>query len=175
MLKRPWRSAAVSHDAARSSAIFLFSPSGRSQLKIPCTAQAVNISTCCRQPLDEPRDNICICSIYYHRMHFSRASVNAARAFRVKNALAGYCTKQRSRGAMRPRLDRVHPRKWEGAGNAGCTLHPRSRAQWRSWCAHEHTGSAEAPGIPCVMALRLMPCSPVTGLFCHRRPRICFV
>ena len=27
-------------------------------------------------------------------------------------------------------------------------------------CAHEHTGSAEASGIPCVMALRLMPCSP---------------
>jgi hypothetical protein len=26
--------------------------------------------------------------------------------------------------------------------------------------AHEHTGSAEASGIPCVMALRLMPCSP---------------
>jgi hypothetical protein len=27
-------------------------------------------------------------------------------------------------------------------------------------CAHEHTGSAEASGIPCVMALRLMPRSP---------------
>jgi hypothetical protein len=27
-------------------------------------------------------------------------------------------------------------------------------------CAHEHTGSAEASGIPCVTALRLMPCSP---------------
>src|SRR5579863_8730325 len=26
-----------------------------------------------------------------------------------------------------------------------------------SGCAHEHTGSAEASGIPCVMALRLMP------------------
>jgi hypothetical protein len=26
--------------------------------------------------------------------------------------------------------------------------------------AHEHTGEAEASGIPCVMALRLMPCSP---------------
>ena len=67
----------------------------------------------------------------------------------------------RPRGAMRPSPDRIHPRKWEGAGNAGCALHRRSRAQWRgSGCAHEHTGSAEAPGIPCVMALRLMPCSP---------------
>jgi hypothetical protein len=36
-------------------------------------------------------------------------------------------------------------------------------------CAHEHTGSAEASGIPCVMALRLIACSPATGLFCHRR------
>jgi hypothetical protein len=26
--------------------------------------------------------------------------------------------------------------------------------------AHEHTGSAEAPGIPCVAALRLMARSP---------------
>ena len=48
----------------------------------------------------------------------------------------------------------------EGAGNAGCALHPRSHAQWKVGCAHEHTGSAEASGIPCVMALRLMPCSP---------------
>jgi hypothetical protein len=80
----------------------------------------------------------------------------------------------RPRGAMRPSFDRVHPRKREGAGNAGCTLHPRSRAQWRVECAHEHTGSAEASGIPCVVALRLMPCSPrrrirlvtVVGGFC---------
>jgi hypothetical protein len=26
--------------------------------------------------------------------------------------------------------------------------------------AHEHTGEAEASGIPCAMALRLMACSP---------------
>ena len=39
----------------------------------------------------------------------------------------------------------------EGAGDAGCTLHPRSRAQWENGCAHEHTGSAEATDIPCVM------------------------
>ena len=32
----------------------------------------------------------------------------------------------------------------EGAGNAGCTLHPRSRVQWVEGGAHEHTGSAEA-------------------------------
>ena len=35
-----------------------------------------------------------------------------------------------------------------------------SYANGESGCAHEHTGSAEASGIPCVMALRLMPRSP---------------
>jgi hypothetical protein len=32
----------------------------------------------------------------------------------------------------------------EGAGNAGCALHPRSRVQNGAKNAHEHTGSAEA-------------------------------
>jgi hypothetical protein len=37
------------------------------------------------------------------------------------------------------------PRKSEGAGNAGCTLHPRSHVRCASKnAAHEHTGSAEA-------------------------------
>ena len=64
-----------------------------------------------------------------------------------------------------PRRDSVqvlcrHPRN-EGAGNAGCALHPRSRVQiCAKESAHEHTGSAEASDIPCAMALRLMPCSP---------------
>ncbi len=35
-----------------------------------------------------------------------------------------------------------------------------SYANGESGCAHEHTGSAEASGIPCVMVLRLMPRSP---------------
>src|SRR3984957_19252718 len=36
-----------------------------------------------------------------------------------------------SRGAVRPRVAREvsRPRNPEGAGNAGCTLHPRSRVQ----------------------------------------------
>src|SRR6202790_5479506 len=42
----------------------------------------------------------------------------------------------RSRGAMRPSLARVHPRKREGAGNAGCALHPRSRVQDAQGNAH---------------------------------------
>src|ERR1700754_2222126 len=37
------------------------------------------------------------------------------------------------------------PSQKEGAGNAGCALHPRSRVQKATnKSAHEHTGSAEA-------------------------------
>ena len=36
------------------------------------------------------------------------------------------------------------PRKREGAGNAGCLLHPRSRVQNGLEYAHEHTGTAGA-------------------------------
>jgi hypothetical protein len=47
-----------------------------------------------------------------------------------------------SRGAMRPRLDRVRPRKQEGAGNAGCALHPRSRVQDARANAHPGIGGS---------------------------------
>jgi hypothetical protein len=53
------------------------------------------------------------------------------------------------------------PQQEEGAGNAGCLLHPRSRVQM---CAKEtHTSiqvQSEHPGIPCAMVLRLIPRSP---------------
>ena len=61
----------------------------------------------------------------------------------------------------------------EGAGNAGCALHPRSRVQWVERYAHEHTGSAEAirhslrNGFTAYFAL-----FPATNSFCHRRQRI---
>jgi hypothetical protein len=45
----------------------------------------------------------------------------------------------------------------EGAGNAGCLLHPRSRVQLRT--KNAHTSIQEQPehsGIPCAMALRLI-------------------
>src|SRR3984893_10947761 len=49
----------------------------------------------------------------------------------------------------------------EGAGNTGCTLHPRSREQ----TAQNKTPTSiqvqrRQSGIPCAMVLRLMPCSP---------------
>jgi hypothetical protein len=64
--------------------------------------------------------------------------------------------------------------KEEGAGKAGCALHPRSRVQnAHSKNAHEHTGPAEAirpsprNGFTAYFAL-----SPATNSFCHRRLRI---
>ena len=61
----------------------------------------------------------------------------------------------------------------EGAGKAGCALHPRSRVQvCAKKCAHEHTGEAEAlrlslrDGLTAYFGL-----SPVNGLCCHRRPQ----
>jgi hypothetical protein len=55
----------------------------------------------------------------------------------------------------------ISPTKSEGAGNAGCPLHPRSRVQG---CTKEvHTSiqvQTEQSGVPCAMVLRLMPCSP---------------
>jgi len=44
----------------------------------------------------------------------------------------------------------------EGAGNAGCALHPRSRVQRVEENAHEHTGQRRRSDIPCAMALRLI-------------------
>ena len=78
---------------------------------------------------------------------------------------------KKPRGADTPELSyRRNPRKIEGAGNAGCALHPRSRVQKCTANAHEHTGTDGAirhslhNGFTAYSAL-----SPVTGLFCHRR------
>jgi len=72
----------------------------------------------------------------------------------------------RSRGMTCPSFGLGTPRK-EGAGNAGCTLHPRSRVQWVKGSAHEHTGSAEA--------LRHSLRNGFTAYTCSPRRRIPFV
>src|SRR5882724_6281364 len=71
-------------------------------------------------------------------------------------------TASRSRGTMRPSFASNFRDLWksEGAGNAGCALHPRSHAQWVEECAHEHTGQRRQSDIPCAMALRLITRSP---------------
>jgi len=78
-----------------------------------------------------------------------------------------------SRGAMRPSLDRGRPRKREGAGNAGCALHPRSRAQWRVWMrarAYRLSGGIRHPLRDGFTAYAVL--SPATNSSCHRRRRL---
>jgi hypothetical protein len=68
------------------------------------------------------------------------------------------------------------PSRNEGAGNTGCTLHPRSRVQQ----VHKKTHTSiqvqrRQSGIPCAMVLTLIPRSPRRiGLCCLRRLRIWF-
>jgi hypothetical protein len=54
-----------------------------------------------------------------------------------------------------------HPRKIEGAGKAGCALHPRSRVQCAQRDAHTSIQvQRRASGLPCAMVLRLIARSP---------------
>ena len=80
----------------------------------------------------------------------------------------------RSRGTTCPRLAFRCPSKEEGAGNAGCALHPRSRVQNGQKKAHTSIQvQRRRSDIPCAMALRLISCSPRRiGLCCLRRLRI---
>src|SRR4030081_3482326 len=84
-------------------------------------------------------------------------------------------TRSRSRGAMRPRFAFIFRPK-EGVGNAGCPLHPRPRVHFvvveRTRVT---TSTPEHPTFPHAMVLTVsFVLSPVTGLVCHRRPRIWF-
>ena len=69
---------------------------------------------------------------------------------------------RRSRGTICPRFaSKFCPSKTEGAGNAGCALHPRSRAQCAQKGAHTSIQvQRRRSDIPCAMALRLITCSP---------------
>jgi hypothetical protein len=60
----------------------------------------------------------------------------------------------------------------EGAGNAGCALHPRPPVQQKS-TGVSNQGYTASAGIPCAMVLTAsFVLFPVTGLFCHRHQRI---
>jgi hypothetical protein len=64
-------------------------------------------------------------------------------------------------GLARSFAFRLSLSRTEGAGNAGCALHPRSRVQDAQRNAHTSIQvQRRQSGIPCAMALRLMPCSP---------------
>src|SRR6201996_9609906 len=57
-------------------------------------------------------------------------------------------------------------------GRSGCTPHPRSHVPLciKRNVAHEHTGSAEASGLPCAMALRLIRALPGDPAFLSPSP-----
>jgi hypothetical protein len=72
-----------------------------------------------------------------------------------------------------PGLCRNHsPRKTEGAGNAGCPMHPQPVCKGRKHTVVT-TGSPVSAGIPCTMVLTAYSAlSPATNSSCHRRRRI---
>jgi hypothetical protein len=78
-----------------------------------------------------------------------------------------------SRGTMLPEVCMSLSLKNEGAGNAGCALHPRSRVQngktkrTRAYRAAEAIRHSLRNGFTAYIAL-----SPAIGLVCHRRQRI---
>jgi len=83
------------------------------------------------------------------------------------------------RGAMRPSRWIKFPSAYGGAGNAGCTLHPRSRVQDCAKNAHRAYSSAEASDIPCAMVTamprsprRRSSCTVAAGLWRFRPGRI---
>ena len=80
-----------------------------------------------------------------------------------------------SRGAIRPKFcGSFRPLQSEGAGNAGCALHPRSRVRFAQ--AKMHTSiqvQRRASGLPCAMVLRRTSCSSrCANSFSHRYQRI---
>jgi hypothetical protein len=82
----------------------------------------------------------------------------------------------RSRDSIRPRFEKNSlPSKSEGAGNAGCALHPRSRVQNGEGTHTSKQVQRRHSDIPCAMALRLISCSPRrSGLFDTVASRIWF-
>ncbi len=84
-----------------------------------------------------------------------------------KSGLLRRCAPRNDANSKKPlaarcaRVVQEPPSKNEGAGNAGCALHPRSRVQKVVESAHTSIQvQRRQSGIPCAMALRLMPRSP---------------
>jgi hypothetical protein len=79
-----------------------------------------------------------------------------------------------SRRAITPELCRNNvPQQTEGAGKAGCPLHPQPRAQSVGSTRVSHHRYPGTPGLPCAMVLTVsFALSSATGLFCHRRLQV---
>ena len=75
----------------------------------------------------------------------SITAVSGILVARSSRAMTVECVSAFSRRGSHPRFaQNPFPLKTEGAGNAGCLLHPRSRVQCGDRGAHEHTGTAGA-------------------------------
>jgi hypothetical protein len=84
-------------------------------------------------------------------------------------------TPSHSRGAIRPRFAlKSRPLRSEGAGNAGCPMHPQPRVRYGVVSMHTsiHSESSESPDIPRAMVYGLCRALPGDRLSCHRRLRI---
>ena len=100
----------------------------------------------------------------------SSQALPCANASRLSQAmtwrvLSSFTTGQTSlfsrRDASEVCIKSARPKKTEGAGKTGCTLHPRSRVQLRTENAHTSIQvQRKHSGLPCAMALRLTSCSP---------------
>jgi hypothetical protein len=78
---------------------------------------------------------------------------------------------RRSRGVRRPSFANFPPppSSTEGAGKAGCALHPRSRAQIVQGNAHTSIQvKRRQSGFPCAMGYGLLRALPGDRLSCHR-------
>ena len=70
---------------------------------------------------------------------------------------------------MRPSCAFIFRPIKEGAGNAGCPLHPQPPVQCRKHRGRSHRYTGNHPAFPHAMVLTAyVGLSPVTGLFCHR-------
>ena len=70
----------------------------------------------------------------------------------------------------------LRPNKTEGAGKAGCLVHPQPRVQCRIAHGLVTTGSPRTPGLPCAIVLTTYAAiSPATNSSCHRHRRQCGV
>ena len=64
------------------------------------------------------------------------------------------------------------PLQTEGAGKAGCALHPRSRVQFAQKNAHTSIQvQRRASGLPCAVGYGLLRALPGERLSCHRHPQ----
>ena len=78
--------------------------------------------------------------------------------------------RSRSRGMFRPSFYKfVGPLRTEGAGNAGCRLHPRSRVpKLRTWRTRAYRFSRNIPAFPAQWLYGLLRALPGERACCHR-------